>query len=189
MVFALVMLLGTDRTNKDPNKTLVERVDAAKDEGAPSLGIFHRFDTWKSRIMKFVDNKEVKPTANYYVQRAFGQNSGDEYIYADLQTNGGNNIRERLDYSVVKDTKTSDIIIKVVSLLPKASTLRIQLGDDVLKGYSTTAELSLLAQENEPDRQRNWDRNETRTLTVSSEFPLNVPQYSMSVIRIKKSKK
>ena len=143
---------------------------------------------WNPDLIYF-NNKEVKPTANYYVQRAFGQNSGDEYIYADLQLNGGNNIRQRLDYSVVKDTKTGDLIIKVVSLLPKASTMKIQLGEEAIKGYSATAELSLLAKESEPDRQRNWDKNETLTLSVGSEFTLDVPQYSMSVIRIKKIKK
>ena len=90
---------------------------------------------------------------------------------------------------MVKDSQTGDLIIKVVSLLPKASTLKVQLGDEALKGYSTTAECSLLAKESEPDRQRNWDKNETRTLTVGSEFTMDVPQYSMSVVRIKKSKK
>ena len=143
---------------------------------------------WNPDLIYF-NNTEVKPTANYYVQRAFGQNSGNEYIYADLQVGGGNDIKERLDYSVVKDSQTGDLIIKVVSLLPKASTLKVQLGDEALKGYSTTAECSLLAKESEPDRQRNWDKNETRTLTVGSEFTMDVPQYSMSVVRIKKSKK
>lgn len=61
LVLAMVMLLGKDHTNTDPNKTLAERVDATKDEGSSSTGIFHRFDTWKSRIMKFVDSKELKP--------------------------------------------------------------------------------------------------------------------------------
>lgn len=144
--------------------------------------------SWNPDLIYF-NNKEVKPTANYYVQRAFGKNCGDEYIYADLQVNGGNAVRERLDYSVVKDSQTGDLIIKVVSLLPKASTLKIQLGEEALKGYNTTAELSLLSKENEPDKQRNWDVNETRTLTIGSEFTLDVPQYSMSIIRIKKAKK
>ena len=101
----------------------------------------------------------------------------------------GNDIRERLDYSVVKDSKTGDLIIKVVSLLPKASTLKINLGEEALKGYNTQATLSLLSKDSEPDRQRNWDKNETRTITISSEFSLDVPQYSMSVVRIKKAKK
>ncbi len=144
--------------------------------------------SWNPDLIYF-NNKEVKPTANYYVQRAFGQNSGDEYIYADLQVNGGNDIRERMDYSVVKDSQTGDLIIKVVSLLPKASNIKIQLGEEALQGYSTTADLTVLSKENEPDRQREWDVNTTRTLTIGSEFTLDVPNYSVSIIRIKKAKK
>jgi len=144
--------------------------------------------SWNPDLIYF-NNKEVKPTANYYVQRAFGQNSGDEYIYANLQVNGGNDIRERMDYSVVKDSQTGDLIIKVVSLLPKASSIKIQLGEEALQGYSTTADLTVLSKENEPDRQREWDVNTTRTLTIGSEFTLDVPNYSVSIIRIKKAKK
>ncbi|MBP5376139.1 MAG: alpha-L-arabinofuranosidase [Bacteroidaceae bacterium] len=143
---------------------------------------------WNPDLIYF-NNKEVRPTANYYVQRAFGQNSGDEYIYADLNVNGGNDVRERLDYSVVKDNQTGDIIIKVVSLLPKASSIKIQMGEAAMQGYSTTADLTILSKESEPDRQREWDVNTTRPLTIGNEFTLNVPQYSLSVIRIKKIKK
>ncbi len=143
---------------------------------------------WNPDLIYF-NNKEVKPTANYYVQRAFGQNSGDEYIYADLQVNGGNDVRQRLDYSVVKDNQTGDLIIKVVSLLPKASTMKIQLGDEALKDYNTQATLSLLSKDSDPDRQREWDKNTTSSISVGSEFTLDVPSYSMSVIRIPKKKK
>ena len=143
---------------------------------------------WNPDLIYF-NNKEVKPTANYYVQRAFGQNSGDEYIYADLNVNGGNDVRERLDYSVVKDSQTGDIIIKVVSLLPKASNIKIQMGKAAMQGYSTTADLTILSKESEPDRHREWDVNTTRPLTIGDEFTLNVPQYSLSIIRIKKIKK
>lgn len=143
---------------------------------------------WNPDLIYF-NNREVKPTANYHVQRAFGQNYGDEYIYADLQVNGGNDIRERIDYSVVKDSETGDLIIKVVSLLPKASTMNIQLGDEALRGYDTLATLSVLSKESEPDRQREWDRNTTLPIRVGSEFTLDVPQYSVSVIRIKPTKK
>ena len=144
--------------------------------------------SWNPDLIYF-NNKEVKPTANYYVQRAFGQNSGDEYIYADLQVNGGNDVRQRLDYSVVKDNQTGDLIIKVVSLLSKASTMKIQLGDDALKDYNTQATLSLLSKDSDPDRQREWDKNTTSSISVGSEFILDVPSYSMSVIRIPKKKK
>ncbi len=143
---------------------------------------------WNPDLIYF-NNKEVKPTANYFVQRAFGQNTGDEYIYADMRVNGGEDVKQRLDYSVVKDSQTGDLIIKFVSILPKASSIKIQLGETAIQGYSTTADLTILAKEREPDRQREWDTNTTRSLTISRDFTLDVPQYSLSIIRIKKTKK
>ena len=140
--------------------------------------------SWNPDLIYF-NNKEVKPTANYYVQRAFGQNSGDEYMYADLQVNGGNEVRERLDYSVVKDNQTGDLIIKVVSLLPKASKMNINLGEEALKGYNHMATQTLMSIDSQPDRQREWGTNTVFPINVDSQFILDVPPYSFSVIRIK----
>ena len=139
---------------------------------------------WNPDLIYF-NNKEVKPTANYYVQRAFGQNSGDEYIYADLQVNGGNEVRERLDYSVVKDSQTGDLIIKVVSLLPKVAKTKIDLGEEALKGYNLLATQTLMSIDSAPDRQRDWGQNISLPLNVDSQFTLDVPPYSLSIIRIK----
>uniref|UniRef100_A0AB33JAK0 Probable peptidoglycan glycosyltransferase FtsW n=1 Tax=Prevotella sp. GTC17259 TaxID=3236795 RepID=A0AB33JAK0_9BACT len=64
-VFALVMILGHDKAAENPKKTLTEQVEPAEEEKSEPgmLGkIFHRADTWKSRIMKFSDNKEIKPS-------------------------------------------------------------------------------------------------------------------------------
>lgn len=140
--------------------------------------------SWNPDLIYF-NNKEVKPTANYYVQRAFGQNSGDEYMYADLQVNGGNEVRERLDYSVVKDNQTGDLIIKVASLLPKASKMNINLGEEALKGYNHMATQTLMSIDSQPDRQREWGTNTVFPINVDSQFILDVPPYSFSVIRIK----
>lgn len=76
-VIALVMLLGKTQTAPPPSET--EAVVQATSEGGSAdeantivmgeetsgvtsnTGILHRFDTWKARIMKFLDNKEVAP--------------------------------------------------------------------------------------------------------------------------------
>ena len=61
VIFAGVMLLGTDRGDVEASKNMTEQVaQQKKDEGL--LGkIFHRADTWKSRIDKFTSSKEVTP--------------------------------------------------------------------------------------------------------------------------------
>ena len=100
----------------------------------------------------------------------------------------GNEVKERLDYSVVKDSKTGDLIIKVVSLLPKAANLKIDLGE-VAKEYNNTAELYELSITNNPDRQREWEVNKYQDPipVTNSELTMKVSQYSVSVLRIKKS--
>lgn len=150
---------------------------------------------WNPDLIYF-DNGKVYPTSNYYVQRAFGQNAGDEYVYSDLQTESksrgraqraSKEIQERLDKSVVVDKETGDIIIKFVSMLPKESTVAINLGADALNGYSTEADLTIMSQDQDPNRQRDWAVNETKPLAVSSEFTVTLPKYSFSIIRIKKA--
>lgn len=58
-IVTLVMVLGKDIKQEDPKNNLTEQV--AQDEETRSGGIFHRFDTWKSRIDKFLYSKEVRP--------------------------------------------------------------------------------------------------------------------------------
>lgn len=63
-----VMLLGTDKRKlepQNPKMAMVEsntaKADADKTEQKESKGLFHRFDTWKSRIDKFLDSEQVPP--------------------------------------------------------------------------------------------------------------------------------
>lgn len=145
---------------------------------------------WNPDLIYF-DNRQISPTANYYVQRAFGQNYGDEYVYSDLkvtcETDRFNvDAAERIDKSVVIDSKTGDIIIKIVSLLPKDANLEIELGEEILEGYDRTAALSILSEASAPDKQKEWGVNETRQMNVSGNFTMKLPAYSLSVIRIKK---
>ena len=60
VVFAGIMLIGKDNTQENTDKKLTEQVKDDRGEGA--LGkIFHRADTWKSRIDKFASPKEPTP--------------------------------------------------------------------------------------------------------------------------------
>ena len=61
--FAFVMIIGQDHgdaTNK-PQNTLTENVDKPKEKPGMVQKIFHRADTWKARIDKFVSSKPVAP--------------------------------------------------------------------------------------------------------------------------------
>ena len=58
-----VMLVGKDEQSpiaQTEKMAMVEQAEAPKEQGTIEK-IFHRFDTWKARIMKFVDRREVSP--------------------------------------------------------------------------------------------------------------------------------
>ena len=61
-VFAGVMLLGTDRGNVNSNKKMTEQMEQGKKEEGMLAKVFHRADTWKSRIDKFTSSEEVAPS-------------------------------------------------------------------------------------------------------------------------------
>ncbi len=62
VVFAvsMVLLVGHDNSNKDQQLTQTEQTDAPKEDPSFVEKMFHRADTWKSRIMKF-NKDEVSP--------------------------------------------------------------------------------------------------------------------------------
>ena len=125
----------------------------------------------------------MHPTPNYYVQRAFGHHAGNQYVFSDLKASGGKDVEERLDKSVVIDKETGDIIIKIVSMLPKSSSVTINLGEEILKERNAVAEHHILSSKDA--KAKEWETNTVRTVSVSSSFKVDVPQYSLTVIKIK----
>ena len=105
-VISVVWFTGKDET-RNPNN-LTEQVDKKQDGSKRSGGILHRMDTWKARINKFVNHKELAPnevdldkdaqvahaniaiaTANYVgkgpgnsVERDFLSQAFSDFIYA-----------------------------------------------------------------------------------------------------------
>ncbi len=61
LFFSAIMMLGEDRLPKNTNQQMTEVVVTKQDQANNSPKIFHRFDTWKSRINKFLKSKEVAP--------------------------------------------------------------------------------------------------------------------------------
>ncbi|MEG0455643.1 MAG: alpha-L-arabinofuranosidase C-terminal domain-containing protein, partial [Bacteroides sp.] len=82
---------------------------------------------WSPDLIYF-NNQEVKPTTGYYVQQLYGQNAGDTYISSLLSTDNGNEgVNKRIAVSIVKDSRTNDIIIKLVNLLPVRVDTKVNL--------------------------------------------------------------
>lgn len=137
------------------------------------------FTQWTPDLIYF-NNTEVKPTTGYYVQKLFGQNAGDVYIPSQISlSDKREEVKKRVSLSVVRDSKTNDIILKLVNLLPAPvetdfdfSGLNIAGQEavvSVLKGLP--ADSKVLPVESK--------------IQVSEKQAYTLPPYSLSVIRIK----
>ena len=62
VLFVLIMAVGTDHSKDVASQTLTEEVvDQPKEEPGVFSKVFHRFDTWKARIAKFADKRQLTP--------------------------------------------------------------------------------------------------------------------------------
>ena len=105
-------------------------------------------------------------------------------------------VRDRIDRSVVVDSKTGDVIIKLVSMLPKEATMTIDLGEEVAAKLSNAtskktkksvvASIQTMCGGNTPDRTKEWEGDKTEKVTLTSpQLQLSVAPYSVTVVRVK----
>lgn len=86
---------------------------------------------WRPDLIYF-DNNRVFPSVNYHVQKLFMHNAGDAYLPVHVEPT--NNL---LASSVVKDSKTGDVIVKLVSRAEAPMNVSIDLSS--IKGLSSKA--------------------------------------------------
>ncbi|NDV82508.1 alpha-L-arabinofuranosidase [Bacteroides sp. 51] len=135
------------------------------------------FTQWNPDLIYF-NNTEVKPTVGYYVQQLYGLNSGDTYLSGRLNVaTDREEVRKRIATSVVRDSKTNEVIIKMVNLLPVSVKSAVKL--DHINLPETTASVALLT--GKPDDKT--AKPVTSTMTISNEFTYEMPAYSFVVIR------
>lgn len=62
-IFTLVMVVGEDRGEESDNPNHVEQVAVTGQKKDPGMfaSVFHRFDTWKARVNRFMAGKETPP--------------------------------------------------------------------------------------------------------------------------------
>lgn len=135
---------------------------------------------WNPDLIYF-NNTEVKPTVGYYVQQLYGQNSGNLYLTNKLTlSNTEEKMTKRVASSVVRDSKSGDIIIKLANLLPVTVNTQIKFND--INGIRHAAEKTVLTGNSLDDQTA---RPQTSAITVSESFDCEMPAYSFTVIRIK----
>lgn len=136
------------------------------------------FMQWNPDLIYF-NNTEVKPSVNYYVQKLYGENSGDAYIESSLTISGSKDaVRKRISASLVRDSKTGDLALKLVNLLPVEVSTQVKLNDaGMLNPQGTQITLT-----GKPADKKALPV--TETISVNDNFKVAMPAYSFKVIRI-----
>ncbi|TRW23138.1 alpha-L-arabinofuranosidase [Flavobacterium zepuense] len=134
---------------------------------------------WNPDLVYF-NNTEVMPTVNYYVQQLYGQNAGDSYIQNTIKLSDNNNdLQKRIGVSTVKDSKSGDIIVKLVNMLPVSVKPEIDFKGITAKGAVSYTTFKGNAKE------------KTAVLPVVVSMPVaeavakGLAPYSFTIIRIK----
>lgn len=140
---------------------------------------------WNPDLIYF-DNKEVYPTVNYYVQQLFSVNKGNMYFENIITHQDKNN--KVLASSCVQDSKTGDIILKLVNPSAEATTMAVDLKP--FKNIFSNAVLTVLT--GDKDAENTKDKNLVLPIQsvfkATRDFDYKLPAYSVSVIRIKTKK-
>ncbi|HYG20525.1 MAG TPA: alpha-L-arabinofuranosidase C-terminal domain-containing protein, partial [Ohtaekwangia sp.] len=137
---------------------------------------------WKTNMI-FFDNTRLCLTPNYHVQKLFSTNHGDRY-FSNIIFRDDND--STLAASCVQETKTGNIILKLVNAGRESSMMKINLS--TFKGINPLAELTTLT--GKPDGENTLEDPNAivpvmTSIKVSKVFQYSTPPMSLSVIRIK----
>ncbi len=144
------------------------------------------FTQWKIDMI-FFDNTVICPTPNYYVQKMFSANQGDYYFDKVITKDEKDQL---LAASCVQDSKTGDIILKLVNYNETAKPMKINLG----KFGKTAAEAEQSVLAGNPDAENAFENTSAIAPTsskvkISKSFDFSAPAMSLTVIRIKTKNK
>ena len=136
---------------------------------------------WNPDLIYF-NNREVRPTTGYYVQKLYGQHAGDHYIPSQVNLdNQDSRVKLRVGSSIVRDSKTGDVIVKLVNLLPVSIETDVRLPG--MDGIQSSATRTVLAGAPEAT-----PLPVTGTIEAGTSFKQELPAYSFTVIRLKTQK-
>ena len=142
------------------------------------------FTQWKIDMI-FFDNVNICLTPNYYVQKMFSVNKGDRYIDKVIT----NDVKDTtLAASCVQDSKTGDIIIKMVNFGNLIKPLKINLNR--FEKIATHAEQIVLKGKSDDENSFENPNNvvpDSSVIDIAKKFEYLAPAMSLTVIRIKKN--
>ena len=133
---------------------------------------------WNPDLIYF-DNRRVLPTVGYYVQQLYAQYGGDRYLDNHLELDGADaKARARVSASAVLDSRTGQLVLKLVNMLPVGVTTQIDL-EGSGPWLPEAQRIDLSGQPADRDLQPR-----SSSLAVSDDFSLEVPPYSFTLIRL-----
>jgi alpha-L-arabinofuranosidase len=140
------------------------------------------FIQWKIDMI-FFDNVKIYPTVNFYVQKMFMTNQGDTYFNNVISKDVKDST---LAASCVFDSKSRDIILKMVNAGNVSRTMKINLSN--FKNIVPDAQKSVLTVN--AGAENTFENPEKivpglSTIKVSSKFEYSAPASSLTVVRIK----
>jgi len=140
------------------------------------------FTQWKIDMI-FFDNTVICPTPNYYVQKMFSANQGDYYFDKVITKDEKDQL---LAASCVQDSKTGDIILKLVNYNETANPMKINLSR--FGKIAAEAEQTVLA--GNPDDENTFTNTKnivpaSTVVKIKKAFDYSSPAMSLTVIRIK----
>lgn len=140
---------------------------------------------WRTNMI-FFDNSGYFLTPNYYVQKLFSTNKGDTFIDNVVSFDSKDST---LAASCVRDTKSGDLILKLVNASSSPKTMKVDLSK--FKNTGITAEQIVFAGnenlENTYEKPNTVEVPKMSTITISKSFDFASSANSLSVIRIKTS--
>ena len=135
----------------------------------------------------WVDNLRSYGTPDYYVQKLYSLNKGTQVVPISLNDQE-NAFKDSIYVSAVKDSKTNELIIKLVNVSGKAHSSRIVL--EGVKGLGKQAKLTVLQNDdlnalNSFEQPQNVAPKEKMVAVSGKGMLLDAAPYSFNVIRIK----
>ena len=137
---------------------------------------------WVPDLIYF-DNITISPSVNYYVQQLFCLNAGDIYVSTEVDFLMG----KTLAVSCVQDTKSGDIILKLVNRADVPLHSRFNLL--AVAAVQSVATCTVISGDSLTENSFENPPNiipETLQIPVAQQFTYAVPASSLSIIRIRR---
>ncbi|MDR2129641.1 MAG: alpha-L-arabinofuranosidase [Odoribacteraceae bacterium] len=134
---------------------------------------------WNPNLIYF-NNREVKPTVGYRVQQLFSENAGDEYLATYFHVREGRmEVKNRVACSIVRGSRTREIILKFVNLLP----VNVNVEMDLTNAGTIQSTAHRVVLTGKPDDREARPTSDTVAIDLRSRVTLS--PYSLTIYRVK----